>query len=191
MVRCVSGFGAWRVLAVLGPLLIGGPVLGAAAGMGDARAGDVRLGRIAGSEPGVGPDTADFTAGMWIGGRGQGGAALGLSYLDGALGDGLGTARNGWPDGRHESLFATLGWRGGAGGLRSALGVGIGAGRAAMAETDVMQAGVQAFIGVEVDLSERISLGAGARAHYLDGGVGGSDLTALELGAAGRLGIRF
>ncbi|MEM9046987.1 MAG: hypothetical protein AAGC81_20095, partial [Pseudomonadota bacterium] len=95
------------------------------------------------------------------------------------------------------SFFFNAAWRKHEGRWHPYAGGGIGFGfidldyPAPFGGLDGPHAGLQAFIGVDYDISERFYIGGSTRSYYIDGRIIGVDLQFLELIVMGNLGVRF
>ena len=143
--------------------------------------------------------------------------SLGVQYLHAETSGGasrtflanrpLATTLGGGADVDINTLFFNAAWRKNQGQIHPYVGFGIGVGFAkidasvfaslpggqvrARGFTEELQGGVQAFAGLDYDISDRFYIGASARAYYVDGRPVDIDLQLLNYSLLFNLGVRF
>jgi len=105
------------------------------------------------------------------------------------------------------TFFLNAAWRRNQGQIHPFIGLGVGLGVAQVeasvvaslpsgqvrsrAATKEFQGGLQAFAGIDYDISERLYVGASARAYYIDGRPVDIDFQLLNYSLLFNLGVRF
>lgn len=143
--------------------------------------------------------------------------SLGVQYLHARTGGGasrtflanrpLATTIGGGADVDINTLFFNAAWRRNQGKIHPYVGLGVGLGLAKVeasviatlpsgevrgrAFTEEFQGGVQAFAGIDYDITDRFYVGASARAYYVDGRPVDIDFQLLNYSLLFNFGVRF